>query len=97
MEEKLSEGHGNYMENFKSSVENDLFPGALLNFRQEGSNKFIFEADFTILELTVYSQLILRFRYANNKFFEDDFSYAIASDFDAAPTEIRVHEAPDFV
>ena len=33
MEEKLSEGHGNYMENFKASVENDLFPGALLNFR----------------------------------------------------------------
>ena len=97
MEEKISEGHGNYMENFKGSVENEMFPGALLNFRQEGPNKFLFETDFTILELTIYSDFIFRFRYANNKFFEDDFSYAIAKDFGAQPTEISVSESTDFV
>ncbi len=97
MEENLSEGHGNYMENFKSSTENDLYPGELLNFSQEGPNKFFFKANFTILEVTVYSDIIFRFRYANNNLFEDDFSYAIAKDFEAQPTEIIVREETDFI
>lgn len=97
MEEKLFEGHGNYMENFKTSTENDLFPGALLKFYQEGKNKYFFETEFTILEVTVYSDFIFRFRYANNKIFEDDFSYAIAKNFTAQPTEIDVNETADTV
>src|SRR5690554_2215306 len=96
MEEKLSEGHGNYMENFKGSVENDLFPGALTNFRQEGHNKFYFESAFTILEVTVVSDLIFRFRYANNKYFENDFSYAFAKDFSPTAAEINLKEENDF-
>lgn len=96
MEEILSEGHGNYMENFKSSTENDLFPGAILSFRQEGTNKFYFEAAHTILEVTVISDFIFRFRYANNKVFEKDFSYAISKDFEASAKEIAFKVESDF-
>src|SRR5690606_8112794 len=39
---------------------------------------------------------IFRFRYANNKVFEKDFSYAIAKDFKASAKEVTLREENDF-
>ena len=71
---------GNYLENFKEDNEGVLYPGKLISWKQHGS-KVIFYAENTALEITVVSQTILKFRYANDGYFEDDFSYAVDPKF----------------
>lgn len=95
MEEENIGGHGNYMENFRSTEDKELYPGTLINFRQENTQKFYFETAFTILEVTVVSDFIFRFRYANNFIFEDDFSYAMAKDFSPTPPTVNWKETTD--
>lgn len=92
MEEEIISGHGNYMENFRSSEDKEFFPGSLISFRQENAHRFYFETAFTILEVTVVSDFIFRFRYANNFIFEDDFSYAMAKDFSPEPPTVSWEE-----
>lgn len=96
MEKESIEGHGNYMENFTGTGDKEMFPGTLVSFKAEGKNKFYFESTFTILEVTVVSDLIFRFRYANHFLFEDNFSYAIAEDFQPSPPHLEWKEEEEY-
>jgi len=72
---------GNYLENFTHSIDEDaIYPGKLISWIQHG-NKLTLYAENTVLELSVISHTILKFRYANDGYFDDDFSYAIDPKF----------------
>ncbi|MDN4165080.1 glycoside hydrolase family 31 protein [Cytophagales bacterium LB-30] len=53
------------------------YPGTINSVSQEG-NFFYFYTEDTILELSVKTDRILRFRYAADGFFQKDFSYAVS-------------------
>ena len=78
-EQQQTEGkefEGNYMEKFKDGSQNKHYPGAMLRWERRGE-VFDFFTNETTLRLTVISDFIVRFRYANYGRFQDDFSYAI--------------------
>lgn len=79
-EQDRSDFSGNYMENFQKAETKDHFPGACEDWEKVG-NKFYFHGENATLELTVLSQDIFKFRYGNDGYFEDDFSYALDPDF----------------
>ncbi len=83
--------HGNYMESFDDPRRGKQFPGAVLSWQQHGNIIHFFCKD-TTLQLTVVSDKIIRFRYANFGIFDEDFSYAIDKDFVASPESIDVKE-----
>lgn len=80
--------HGDYMENFKNSLDREKYPQAIEKF-DRNKNIFYFYSAITTLQLSVISDKILRFRYGNDGIFEDDFSYAIVKDFSADPAKIE--------
>lgn len=82
---------GNYMENFAGAESREMFPGPVEECKRDG-NKFYFYALNAILELTVVSDLIFRFRFSNDYIFDDDFSYAIDDKFDAGASKIEIEE-----
>src|SRR6187402_1980679 len=70
------------------------FPGSIKHYYREG-NRFFFDADKTILEVTILTNEIIRFRF-NREYFARDFSYAIdpafkAGDYNAELTELEVN------
>lgn len=52
------------------------FPQLIESWQQD-HHRFLFRCSDTVLELSVYDNHILRFRYAPEGYFEDDFSYAV--------------------
>ena len=78
--EKDSDFSGNYIEKFEKEASKDNFPDACINWEKIG-NRYLFHASNCSLELTVLTHDIIKFRYANDGYFEDDFSYAVAPDF----------------
>lgn len=74
--EKEADFSGNYIEKFERGDNNDQFPGACENWEKIG-NKYLFHGEYSSLELTVVTDDILKFRYGNFGYFEDDFSYGI--------------------
>jgi len=53
-----------------------ISPGDVLLYKQK-SNVFYFYATNTILEITVHSDKVIRFRYSQDGDFHQDFSYAV--------------------
>ncbi len=74
--EKQSEFSGNYIENFEKKDGKDLFPGAFQSW-EKINDRYIFHSEHTSLEVTAVTDDILKFRYGNFGYFEDDFSYGI--------------------
>jgi alpha-glucosidase len=85
--EKEQDFSGNYIEKFeKEDHHKDLFSGLCTSWEKIG-NRFYFHAEFSSLEVTVLNHDIIKFRYGNDGYFEDDFSYAV-TDFE--PEDITV-------
>ncbi|MFY0650990.1 MAG: glycoside hydrolase family 31 protein [Cyclobacteriaceae bacterium] len=80
IEVQLSESEkdfsGNYIEKFEKKDTKDQFPGRYQSWEKIG-NRYIFHGENSSLELTIITDDILKFRYGNFGYFEDDFSYAI--------------------
>lgn len=80
------------MENFQDVGAGKQLPGAVLKWHQQG-NQLFFYCKETTLHLTVLSEKIIRFRYANYDIFEKDFSYAIDDSFKPEPPVVQVQES----
>ncbi len=90
------EFEGNYIEKFQKQGEGEYYPGKVVSW-EISSNKVLFIGEFASMELTVISSTIFKIRYGIDGYFEDDFSYAIASEFKAAPTSFSAKEKKNIV
>jgi len=96
-QEEKNKFEGNYLQNFsqKDDIE-ALFPGKLISWKQNG-HVITFYAENTVLEFSIISETILKFRYANDGYFLDDFSYAIDPKFKQKNIDFKISETEDFV
>lgn len=85
--ENGSDFSGNYIEKFEGKKSKDHFPMECESWDKVG-NKFYFHSETCSLEISILTNDILKFRYANHGYFEDDFSYAIDPSF--KPEAVRV-------
>lgn len=67
---------GNYIEKFENQNKEEFFTGSFVSIEKD-QDSFIFHGERASLQITVVSSDILKFRYGNDGYFEDDFSYAI--------------------
>jgi len=84
---------GNYIEKFQEQTEEEFYPGGIISWKQKKGKLKIYAQNST-LELSIISEKILKFRYANDSYFEDDFSYAIDPEYELGNTNynFEVHE-----
>ena len=73
----------------------DQFAGAYQSWDKVG-NKYLFHNEFSSLELTVVSHDILKFRYGNFGYFEDDFSYGIDPKLEIESISTEFRERGDY-
>ena len=90
-EEAQKDFSGNYIESFHRERESEKFPGKLVDWEKK-DNVLYFSGENSTLEVMVLGQDILRFRYGNDGYFEDDFSYAIDPNFKAEDTHFEIVE-----
>lgn len=82
----------NYMINDLANKREEFFPGNVTKYDQSG-NKFTFYCENdVVLELSVVTDKIIRFRFATEGRFEDDFSYAIDENFQPSACTIEFDE-----
>lgn len=72
-----------------------FYPGNVVNARKEG-NYFYFYTEDTILELSVKTDKIIRFRYAADGFFQKDFSYAVSKYSFDRMVSLEFYESADY-
>jgi alpha-glucosidase len=85
----------NYMVNDLGNSKEYLFPGKIIGCKQDG-NHFLFTCDSEVaLSVTVVTDKIIRFRYAVDGHFTDDFSYATDPDFSGPYTIVECKEKVD--
>jgi len=61
---------------------NERFPGTIQEYTKEANNQFLFVGDNGVaLKVIVITDRIIRFRYAVNGIFPNDFSYALDTEF----------------
>ncbi|WP_146894531.1 glycoside hydrolase family 31 protein [Adhaeribacter aerolatus] len=73
----------------------ELFPGKIIEHKQE-ENKFYFSsANEVTLLVQVLTSRIIRFRYSPDGYFPPDFSYAIDPDFKPEPPKVEFTQKPD--
>ena len=89
--ESQSDFSGNYIEKFEQEESKDYFPSVCESWDKVG-NIFYFHSETCSLEINVLTNDILKFRYANHGYFEDDFSYAVDPDFKPADVTIDFKE-----
>ena len=94
-EEAQKDFSGNYIESFHRERESEKFPGKLVDWEKK-DNVLYFSGENSTLEVMVLGQDILRFRYGNDGYFEDDFSYAIDPNFKAEDTHFEIVENAGF-
>ncbi len=87
-QEKDQNFEGNYIEKFKDLKEEEFFSGGIISWKQKKQKIKIF-SQFCTLQISIISDSILKFRYANDGYFEDDFSYAIDPEFEILETSFR--------
>lgn len=84
-QEKEQDFEGNYIEKFKEVKEEEFYSGGVISWKQKKQKVKIF-SQFCTLQISIISDSILKFRYANDGYFEDDFSYAIDPEFEILET-----------
>lgn len=92
IQEKDSNFEGNYIEKFKESKEEEFYPGSIISWKQK-KHKIKIYAEFSTLEVSIISESILKFRFANDGYFEDDFSYAVDPEFEIKETAFSFKES----
>ncbi|MFK8009898.1 MAG: glycoside hydrolase family 31 protein [Saprospiraceae bacterium] len=76
-------------------TENEKFPLRITSSRQEG-NQFYFVCENEVeLRVSILTDRMLRFRYAPNGIFENDFSYAIDTKFQPKAPKVEFKEKED--
>lgn len=76
----------------KYSVNQDLFPGVVISHKVQG-NVCTFKTDNKVLfRIEAKTENIIRFRFATGGYFQEDFSYAIAPDFQETKVELKVSD-----
>ncbi|UII25655.1 glycoside hydrolase family 31 protein [Fulvivirga maritima] len=87
---------GNYIENFQGKAkEEEFFPGSITSYEKIEEHMLMFYGEQSSLELTVISDYILKFRFAHDGYFEDDFSYAIDPAYNFTPAQFDMAETKD--
>lgn len=79
------------MEIKKDKYSIKFFPTDVISWKQEG-NTFNFVSSDTELEVKIFSDKIVRFRYAPDGRFQRDFSYAIAETLQPKEANLSVYE-----
>ncbi|WP_296619037.1 TIM-barrel domain-containing protein [Marivirga sp.] len=85
---------GNYIEKFKEQKEEEFYPGGIISWKQKKGKLKIY-AQYSTLELSIITEKILKFRYANDGYFENDFSYAIDPEFELGNTHYHFEAQDD--
>ncbi|MEO9968079.1 MAG: glycoside hydrolase family 31 protein [Reichenbachiella sp.] len=88
-----SDFSGNYIDKFQDKNAEEFFAGSLLSW-EHSKNVYIFHGEHASLEVTVESSDILKFRFANDGYFERDFSYALDPEYGTESAAV-VHEDLD--
>ena len=87
---------GNYIEKFDRQVNSEEFyPGNITACQQTDAYTILFSGEGVSLEVKVLTPTMLRFRFAIDGYFEDDFSYAINPDFNPPPVPFSVTETEE--
>jgi alpha-glucosidase len=79
------------MEITKDKYSIKYFPSPVVSWEQKG-NIFLFRTASTILEIKLFSDKIVRFRYAPDGTFHRDFSYAIQDTLKLQDANLSVYE-----
>jgi alpha-glucosidase len=90
-QDKVEEFSGNYIEKHESKNAEENFSGKFLSWEKR-NDAFIFHGEMASLELTVVTNDIIKFRHANDGYFEDDFSYAIDPELKLEPVNFEFKE-----
>jgi alpha-glucosidase len=85
---------GNYLEKFKDKKEQEFYPGTIISWKLKKQHIKVY-AQNTVLELSVIDPKILKFRYANDGYFDDDFSYAIDPEFEGGENHYAFEDLGD--
>jgi len=70
----------------------NLFPGKINSFSQDVDKLYFKTENGVILQITVLRGSVIRFRYATDNNFENDFSYAISEDGVRGYSKLEVEE-----
>lgn len=89
--EKVKEFSGNYIEKFEDKDVEEFFSGKFISW-EKVSDTFIFHGELASLALTAITNDIIKFRHANDGYFEDDFSYAIDPEIKIESVEAKLKE-----
>jgi alpha-glucosidase len=76
IQEEASDFSENYIEKFEGEQIEEFYSGDFVSW-EKIEDRFLFHAEDASLEVTVITSDIIKFRYANDGRFEDDFSYAL--------------------
>ena len=88
---KAPDFSGNYIEKFEGGTYVKYFPGQFVEWKKK-ENKYYFHAKNASLEITPITHKILKFRYANDGYFNDDFSYAVDPEFNPEYPNVKIVE-----
>ena len=84
---------------FENSITNtnvvrpqEKYPEDVKHVVKDGDTVTFTTQNGVMLRVQVVTDYILRFRYATEGFFEEDFSYAIANDFEGGYNKFELHE-----
>ncbi|MEQ8925562.1 MAG: glycoside hydrolase family 31 protein, partial [Fulvivirga sp.] len=87
---------GNYIEKFKETQEQEFYPGELISWKLKKQSLKIY-AQHSVLQLSIIDQSILKFRYSNDGYFEDDFSYAVDPEYSLGDTRYRFKDQKEYI
>ncbi|HUF61801.1 MAG TPA: glycoside hydrolase family 31 protein [Verrucomicrobiales bacterium] len=93
MEEKTLKS--NYMETGKAEAARQFHPGKLLRWSQDGASVEVESEIGTRLRISVLDEALLRFRFAPEGRFPEDFSYAVDPNWVSPAPEPRCREEGD--
>jgi alpha-glucosidase len=85
----------NYMINDLATRREEFFPGVVTRWNQDGDRFYFFCDNDVVLEVSIVTDKILRFRYATEGEFEADFSYAIDDKFEKGYQFLEFKEKSD--
>ena len=91
IEKETKDFEGNYIEKFDQSEQGEYKAGKVISWEQK-DNKVLFIAENASMELTVVSPTIFKIRFGIDGYFAEDFSYAIAPNFQPQPCSFNAIE-----
>ncbi|MDG1572591.1 glycoside hydrolase family 31 protein [Robiginitalea sp. M366] len=78
--------------NTELEYKGNLYPKQVESFREDSGNFYFTSENGVLLQITVLRNSVLRFRYATDRIFEPDFSYAIAPDASRGYNDLKQEE-----